>query len=232
MKLFFKHILLSALLTMTFFSLSQAGEVDVPNTFQSGSPAIAAEVNENFAAIETAVDDNAVDIEANTSAINANATYISTNAAATTANAAAINANATGISTNATTITANAGTINDHEGLIVENAEDLIDHEQSISTHDGRLPVAYGYVNPYALTTIYGTSNVSTVEWNAAYERYEITIDDFYFLHNDIAFAIVHGDTPSIIQVSSVSGKLLVYILDLDGNPLQNRAFNWSVYRY
>ena len=197
MKSIFKHILLSALISMTFFSLSQAGEVDVPNIFQSGSPAIAADVNENFAAIETAVDNNAADIEANTSAINANATAIS-----------------------------------DQEGMLAENAEDLIDHEQSISTHDGRLPVAYGYVNPYALTTIYGTSNVSTVEWNATHEWYEITIDGLYVLYTDTEYAVVRGDDPSIIQVSSVSGKLLVFIFDLDGNPQQNRAFNWSIYRY
>ena len=39
-----------------------AGEVDVPNVFTAGSPAVAAEVNGNFAAVESAVDDNAAAI--------------------------------------------------------------------------------------------------------------------------------------------------------------------------
>lgn len=40
-------------------SMATADEVDVPNEFQSGTPAIAAEVNENFGAVEAAIDDNA-----------------------------------------------------------------------------------------------------------------------------------------------------------------------------
>lgn len=40
-------------------SAVQAGPVDVPNTFQGGTPALASDVNENFSAIEGAVDDNA-----------------------------------------------------------------------------------------------------------------------------------------------------------------------------
>jgi len=36
-----------------------AGEVDVPNTFSAGTPARAAEVNQNFEALETGIDDNA-----------------------------------------------------------------------------------------------------------------------------------------------------------------------------
>lgn len=40
------------------FSFAQAGEVTIPNTFQSGTPAVAAEVNANFTALETAVYDN------------------------------------------------------------------------------------------------------------------------------------------------------------------------------
>lgn len=36
-----------------------AGEVDIPNVFVAGEPAVAADVNENFSALETEVDDNA-----------------------------------------------------------------------------------------------------------------------------------------------------------------------------
>ncbi len=35
-----------------------SAEVDIPNTFVSGEAAVAADVNENFSALETAVDDN------------------------------------------------------------------------------------------------------------------------------------------------------------------------------
>lgn len=35
-----------------------AGELAVPNVFTAGDPAVAAEVNENFSATATAVDDN------------------------------------------------------------------------------------------------------------------------------------------------------------------------------
>lgn len=39
-------------------STAFAGEVTIPNTFTAGAPAVAAEVNENFTAVKTAVDDN------------------------------------------------------------------------------------------------------------------------------------------------------------------------------
>jgi len=46
-------------LAVLIITAAHADEVDVPNQFQSGTPAVAAEVNANFAAIESAVDDNA-----------------------------------------------------------------------------------------------------------------------------------------------------------------------------
>lgn len=58
------------------------GQTQVPNTFQAGQPARAAEVNENFAAIETAVDDNATDIASNTTKIDTNATDINADSTA------------------------------------------------------------------------------------------------------------------------------------------------------
>ena len=42
-----------------------AGNVTIPNTFSSGTPAVAAEVNANFSALETAVNDNDGRINAN-----------------------------------------------------------------------------------------------------------------------------------------------------------------------
>ncbi len=44
------------------FSATAMGQTQVPNDFQAGQPARAAEVNENFDTLETAVDKNAADI--------------------------------------------------------------------------------------------------------------------------------------------------------------------------
>lgn len=46
------------------FVQASAGELDIPITFQSGTPARAADVNQNFDAVEVAVDDNAQTIAA------------------------------------------------------------------------------------------------------------------------------------------------------------------------
>ncbi len=49
-----------------------AGNVTIPNTFSSGTPAVAAEVNANFGALETAVNDNDSRITANSASITTN----------------------------------------------------------------------------------------------------------------------------------------------------------------
>ena len=46
------------------FSLAHASQVDVPNSFTAGTPARANEINENFAALEAAIDDNAAQLDA------------------------------------------------------------------------------------------------------------------------------------------------------------------------
>lgn len=54
-----------------------AGELTVPNTFLSGTTAVAAEVNANFDAVETAVNDNDGRITTNSSDISGNSASIS-----------------------------------------------------------------------------------------------------------------------------------------------------------
>ena len=54
-----------------------AGTLTIPNTFYTGSPAIAGEVNDNFTAVETEVNDNADNIAANAATISNNAAVIS-----------------------------------------------------------------------------------------------------------------------------------------------------------
>jgi hypothetical protein len=68
-------------LGLSIFTSAHAGEVTIPNTFTSGTPAVAAEVNANFTAVKTAVDDNDTRIDANGSEIAANTGEIDTNAA-------------------------------------------------------------------------------------------------------------------------------------------------------
>ncbi len=50
-------IALLALLS-AFTTATQAGDLNVPHSFTAGTPALAAKVNANFSAVETAVDDN------------------------------------------------------------------------------------------------------------------------------------------------------------------------------
>lgn len=56
----FKYISIALLgMSLTgFVSQASAGSVTIPNSFTSGTPAIAAEVNGNFTAVKSAVDDN------------------------------------------------------------------------------------------------------------------------------------------------------------------------------
>lgn len=53
-----KIVFLATLIPLAAFSAPHAGEVTIPNTFTADTPAVAAEVNANFTAVETAVDDN------------------------------------------------------------------------------------------------------------------------------------------------------------------------------
>lgn len=59
-------------------SLAQAGEVTIPHTFSAGTPALASQVNANFAAVETAVDGNAADIASLQALVSAQAATIAT----------------------------------------------------------------------------------------------------------------------------------------------------------
>lgn len=95
------------LLTVVFVLLTGpawAGSVTIPNTFTSGTKAMAADVNANFSAVKSAVDDNDTRISTNTNKINSNTSAISNGIAG---------ANFTGMSTSAVSIasTSNGGTI-------------------------------------------------------------------------------------------------------------------------
>ena len=68
--------LVLALTLLASASAALGGEVTIPNTFSANTPAVAAQVNANFAAVATAVNDNAADIAAHDAAIDSNAALI------------------------------------------------------------------------------------------------------------------------------------------------------------
>ncbi len=97
MKAFISELTALAVVVLSSICLVYTGEVNIPHVFNAGEEAVAAEVNENFAAVKTAVDDNDSRINTSADAIGANADAIDTNNTATTANADAIAVNSTEI---------------------------------------------------------------------------------------------------------------------------------------
>lgn len=88
---------LTAILGTCVAGTAWAGELIIPNTFESGAKAMASQVNENFSAVATAVNNNlsltqanTVDNQANIAAIADNSTAIADNGTAIAGNNAAI----------------------------------------------------------------------------------------------------------------------------------------------
>jgi hypothetical protein len=90
----------------------------------------------------------------------------------------------------------------------------------------GLLPVAYGSIRYDGVITTRSV-NVESCVWNSTYDRYEITIkNDFYYSIDDIAVVTISGSHSScpagtVARQSSVSGKLLVYMVQADGTNRQ-----------
>ena len=66
------RILLVLVAAMLGFSELQAGSLTIPNSFSANTPAVAADVNENFSAVKTEVDDNAAAITTVETAVGVN----------------------------------------------------------------------------------------------------------------------------------------------------------------
>ncbi|MBN4073295.1 hypothetical protein JYT23_00500 [Mariprofundus ferrooxydans] len=73
------HYIAVAAATLLISSTAWAGALTIPNTFTAGTPAVAADVNANFTAAKTAVDDNNTRITANTASATTNTTDIAAN---------------------------------------------------------------------------------------------------------------------------------------------------------
>ncbi|MFZ1984577.1 MAG: hypothetical protein WAU91_09190 [Desulfatitalea sp.] len=185
MKQTIRCVALFFVFVLAALSSTQAGEVTIPNIFTAGTPAVAADVNENFAAVKAAIDDNAANIDTNTSDSDANAAAIA-------------------------------------------------DHSQSITTHQGRLARSSGFVNHSEPSTIYGSDNISGVTWNAAQNRYEITLDERLWssARNCSLIVTPYANSARIATASVSAGTdpiLFIFIHDLTGNLVQG-SFHWVLF--
>ena len=88
------------LATLLIVGTAAADDLTLPNTFQAGTPARAAEVNANFSAVETSVDDNAADIAVVSASVQTYAQNISSNTQNISLNGQNISSNAQNISSN------------------------------------------------------------------------------------------------------------------------------------
>jgi hypothetical protein len=110
----------TALVVGLSVALAAKAQTQVPNVFQAGEPARAADVNENFSALGEAANDNAAKIANNASSIAVNASSIDGNADAI----AAANSN---VSQNVAAIQANLDSIAQVQETIVDRRPSLVD---------------------------------------------------------------------------------------------------------
>ncbi len=116
-----------AVLTAFLVGTATASDVTGITTFTSGTPALAAEVNDNFSAIKTAVDDNQAQIGAVKITADTNTADIATNTGNITTNAGSIATNTDSIVTNTGNITTNADSIVTNAANIGFNLADIAD---------------------------------------------------------------------------------------------------------
>lgn len=91
--------LVLALALLAGASAALGGEVTIPNTFSANTPALAAQVNANFAAVASAVNDNAADIAGHDAAIDGNAVLIAALQSALAAQQATIDSLSSSVAT-------------------------------------------------------------------------------------------------------------------------------------
>jgi hypothetical protein len=89
-----------------------------------------------------------------------------------------------------------------------------------------RIPGAYGYVNQFAVADVQHAHGVDSALWNSTLERYEIALEAFAFGISDRAVVSISGGTGScpagaVARSTSVSGLLLIYIVEADGDRRQ-----------
>lgn len=178
--------------TITLLSMVSASvfasDVGTLTTFQADTPAVAAEVNDNFTAVKDAVDDNnarittneaaiatkadQTDVDANTAAIatKADQTDVDANTAAIVtkadqtdvdANTANVGANATAIGANATAIGSNTADIATNTGDIATNAADITTNTADIATNTADIATNTADISTNATNISGNTSDIA-----------------------------------------------------------------------
>jgi hypothetical protein len=95
-------------------------------------------------------------------------------------------------------------------------------------------PIAYGYVSA-AGALVSGTPNVSVVYVPGVSQHYEITITGETFVYNEYqalvtpTYSVV--TTPHIVNTSSDSGKLLVYVYLPTTGAITSGAFQFAIFK-
>jgi len=116
MRKYIKSTTLTVLLAAIVASSGlQASRVSIPNTFTSGTKAVAQDVNSNFTAVKSSVDDNDSRITSNTSSITSNTSSITSNTSSITSNASSITSNTSSITSNTGNIASQATRIGKFE---------------------------------------------------------------------------------------------------------------------
>jgi hypothetical protein len=175
-----KSIVIGTITLLTMGSSSVfASEVGDLNTFQSGTPAVAAEVNENFEEIKSAVNDNdaaITDLEtrvtnseastaANTAAIatKADAADVAANTAAIATNTAAIGANTLAIGTkaNSADVAANTADIATNTADIATNTADIATNTDDIATNTADIATNAGDIATNAANISANSSDIA-----------------------------------------------------------------------
>lgn len=102
--------------------------------------------------------------------------------------------------------------------------QDLVDDAQ---------PKARGYVNSFFPTDIRFSDNVASIVENAAAKQYEITLSEGSVGFSHVASLTLRGSScPSgtDIRSDSVSGKLIVLVLEPDGSFADNCSFSFVLF--
>lgn len=144
-------ITIGSITLLSIGSASMADNLTIPNEFVSGTPAVAADVNANFDAVESSVDDNDARITTNATAItglqndklDAGGLGTALDTTTTTAgnsidnNKGLIDSNTAGIANNATSIStkADATDVTTNSANIATNTSDITTNAANISTN-------------------------------------------------------------------------------------------------
>ena len=123
---------MAAIALTAIYSGDASGQAQVPNDFQAGQPARAAEVNANFDALETAVNQNAAGIATNVTEIASNDSEIAAVGAITSNNIVEIQNNASNVADNLNEIQINSANIEDNTGAIETNSSDISSNATAI----------------------------------------------------------------------------------------------------